>query len=99
MATFTPPTTDDVPPVEVTTRGLARRLFSRFRPLTSGVNVFILNDGTVTETDPYTTYENGVIDEEAWSRVRRTFWGGHVAQPVTEEEQALLEGAGYEVDE
>lgn len=61
------------------------RFWSHFTPAQAGVNVFLLNDGSVTTQEPY-------ADEG----VRRIFHGGHL-HPVDEAEKILLEAAGYSV--
>lgn len=62
----------------------AARALSRHLAVTEeGINVFILNDDTVTTTRP----------DDA-TTIRRTLWGAH-DEPVDAEERALLVGAGY----
>jgi hypothetical protein len=51
--------------------------------VTEGRNVYILTNGTVTETDP--------LD---WSTVAHALWGAHVEE-ITDAEAALLAAAGY----
>jgi hypothetical protein len=85
---FTPQRVQVVPRLDREARGPAARLG---RHLSSGFrapNVFILNDGTVTEVSPDGT-------RVTWDDVARVFYGGHVPEPVTDEEKALLEAAGY----
>jgi hypothetical protein len=61
----------------------AKALFRHYRPVVTGRNVFILTDGTVTETQPW-PYET----------VARVLMGG-LAEPVTDAEATLLTAAGY----
>lgn len=99
MATFTPPANaTEVPGLELTTRGLARRLFRWYGGGPRGRNVFYLSDGTVTETDPdsvnafWTSAEGSPYVEQAW-------WGS-TADPytITSAQQTALVAAGYTVD-
>lgn len=59
-------------------------LFRHFLPMEEGVNVYILEDGTVTVND-------GLASE---SNVAHTFHGGHICQ-ITPALQAVLVAAGY----
>lgn len=65
---------------------LANRLMRHYGTLPRGRNVYLLTDGSVTETQPSTS-----------STIQRVYMGGHVEQ-VTEAEKLALEGAGYTVD-
>lgn len=43
-------------------------------------------------------YGTGITDvQESTSRIARVFYAGHAPEPVTAEEQALLEAAGFAV--
>lgn len=98
--TFTQPRDDLTPPVQV--RGeddpVAYRLF-RYYPSTSrSRNVYILDDGTVTEEYPAASYnEDGSLAQKPEERIVRAFTGTgpHTINAV---ESAALSGAGYEVD-
>lgn len=57
-----------------------------YSPLPRGRNVFLLVDGTVTESQPYEAAPGTVI--------ARVFFGGH-AEQINAAEQALLVAAGY----
>lgn len=61
----------------------ANRLMRHYRPLTEGVNVYILTDNTVTEAYPADS-----------TMVRRVLYGAH-DETVTPVEAALLISAGY----
>lgn len=96
---FTPPTQIENPPTLPSTRGIGYRLFRHYAARPAGRNVFVMNDQTVTENEPTTTYNaDGTIDEEAWSRVEKLFYGGTEGEYATDSQAALLEAAGYTVD-
>jgi hypothetical protein len=64
-----------------------------------GRNVFIV-DGVASEDEPTATYNaDGTLNETAAERIQRVFWGGHAAEPVTAEEEVILEAAGFTVDD
>lgn len=84
-----------------------RRLFRHFASTPRGRNVFLLTDGTVTETQPANWNPDdptGVVNTSwylgqatvtyATQIVRKVFWGG-CANPITADEQAILTAAGY----
>lgn len=79
---FTPPTVFDVPRV-VPWPHEGNALFKFYSPLERGVSVFLLDDGTFTETQP--------ANDEG---VAHTYHGGH-EHPVTEAEAEALTSAGY----
>lgn len=91
MPTFMPPTEPYAQFDETRRYGIAYKLMRYFGSLDRGRNVFLLNDGTITETDP----DSRTI---LWSDVD-TVWWGSAAEPyvVTEEQAALLTAAGYTV--
>lgn len=91
MATFTPPADIVVPAFLEDSSPLQKRLMRHSNGGVRGRNVWILTDGTVTESAP-----DGTVVTEA--HVSRFFPGGHVAQTVTSAERTLLEAAGYMVD-
>jgi hypothetical protein len=88
MATFTPPTVDDVPAV-LDRKDPAYNLFRHYAPRARGINVYICTDGTVTEDDSIVT--------DTTKTVAKTFHGGHTHTNVSAAHAALLTGAGYTV--
>lgn len=62
---------------------LANRLMRHYGTLPRGRNVFLLSDGSITETQPTDA-----------SRVTRVYFGGHV-EPITDAESSALTSAGY----
>ena len=62
-------------------------LFRHYRPWDAGINVWLLDDYSVTTTEPV-----------GLDGVRRTFHGGHLHE-VDELEAAALIAAGYELTE
>lgn len=88
MPTFTPPTSQDRPTTTLEGNHPGDSLMRHFAPLTRGRNVYILPDGTVTESD-------GSVD---WSTQNSAdvFYGGHT-HTVTTAQQAILVAAGYTV--
>ena len=103
MASFQAPTNEDgLPPILPSTRGIQRRLFRFYRPRPEGINVYIYSDDTVSEDDPngservWTIHDINVDNPNA-AYVTHVFWGGHEADPITDEEATLLTAAGYEV--
>lgn len=96
---FTPAINAYRSPVEPTTKGPARGLFRHYLGPAFGLhNVYILKDGTVMDETPQSTYDpEGVLDEEALSRVARAFYSGHEAEYVNQVERDALENAGYTV--
>jgi len=85
---FTPPTRGRyVPPVLPTTPTWQRHPMDHMTPyIPMPVNVFVLTDGTLTETQP-----------PLWDQVASVYYGGHTYQ-VTQEQAAALTAAGYTVD-
>jgi hypothetical protein len=83
---FIPPTAPLVP-ATVRRSHPAHSLMRHYRPWTAGLNVWLLDDGSITTTDP----ANDAI-------VRRVFHGGH-QHPVDDVEAAALRAAGYELVE
>lgn len=84
MPYFTPPTAPLVP-AALRPNHPGYQLFKHYRPWDAGVNVWLLNDGTLTPNDP--------ADE---SLVRRVFHGGHVHE-VNDAEATTLTAAGFTV--
>ena len=110
MPTFSPPVVHDVPTVVAPGEEgeLGNRLMRYYSPRPRGLNVYIYREGSdianqlpdrVSETDPYTTYnDDGTVSSNGWDDVEAVFWGGHEAVTVTDEQATLLEEAGYTVD-
>ena len=81
--------------------------FYRARPGGDGNNVYYritsgtgtpAEVGTVTNVDPYTTYDsNGKILVDGWADVAHVWWAGHAAETVTAAQQTALLAAGYTV--
>lgn len=92
MPTFMPPIEPYSQVDESHPRGLAYRLMRYFGTMDRGRNVFLLKNGTVTETDP----DSRTV---LWSDVD-TVWWGSAAEPyvVTDAQAALLTAAGYTVE-
>lgn len=112
MASFTPPTRSDIPPVlpegDLEQNPVAFRLFRFFRARPSGINVFLYKNGTysasrfgqVTETDPVAIYNSsGVAVSDGWEDLQLVFWGGHGAVIIDDDVAQLLVDAGYTVDD
>lgn len=103
MASFTPPANaTENPPTLPGSTPLQKSLFRHFRARPAGINVYILNDDTVTEDDPDGTAVVWVIGDrngEAISAkyVKRAFYGGATYTDVTDAESTLLVAAGYSV--
>jgi hypothetical protein len=81
MATFTPPTRDEV---VYFGDDIGDNLFSRLRATARGVNVYKLTNGEYTENQPPNTED-----------ISKVFYGGHTTE-ITATEQAELIDAGYE---
>ena len=56
---------------------------SRLTPIDRGRNVYLLIDGTYTESQP-----------GDWADIAKIYYGGHII-PITPAEQASLTAAGY----
>jgi hypothetical protein len=84
MPTWNSPLQDGLPWVNESTPRNARALFRFYGPIIEGRNVYIMNDGTVTEDDP-----------ADWDDVRLILWGGRVPVEITVADAALLTEAGY----
>ncbi len=110
MATFTPPTVNDTPPVlpvgDPDQEPGAYRLFRHFRARPSGINVYQyrvgsgmqLAVGIISEVDPYSTYNaDGSLASNGWDDLETVWWGGHDDVPITAAQSALLVAAGYTV--
>lgn len=103
MASFQAPSNaQGVPPILPTSRGGERKLFRFYRPRPEGINVFIYSDDEVSENEPDGSTRVWSISDRTPDSlnapyVTHVFWGGHDADPITDEEAALLTGAGYEV--
>lgn len=93
MAIFRPPVDMIVPPIYplgpddeshyAPTTGAIHRLMSRYAAGPRGRNVFLLNDGTITETQP-----------NDLTTVNKVYWGA-CDNPVTAAEVTALQAAGY----
>lgn len=81
--TFTPPVRFDVP-TTVAAPHPGNALFRFYGPRRSGVNVWLLDDGTFTEDERYAAV------------AVKTYHGGHL-HTVTASEAAALVAAGYTV--
>jgi hypothetical protein len=81
--TFTPPTFDEQPRLEVTSRGSAARLFSYYPVHRVGRNIYKYADGTYTTVDPTGDLAPVV-----------TYYGGHI-YTVDDVEAAALAAAGF----
>jgi hypothetical protein len=81
MPVFEPPTDDDV---SLTSHRdeMADNLFRFYKPLKRGRNVWILNNGTVTENDP------------SAGEFQTVYYGGHIYN-ITQAEADVLTAAGY----
>jgi len=96
---FTPPLTD----VTKTTLGTdtpwdryTHDLATKLPDIARARNVYILKDGTVTDEIPAATYDSsGRLVSTGPERVRRTFYGGHEAEPIDADERAALVAAGW----
>jgi hypothetical protein len=89
---FSPPSQSTLPPILPESTGLPRRLFRHYGNGREGINVYILSDGTVTETDQDMTRTTEPY-------VVMVFWGGTGPYPVDDTMRALLEANGYTVDD
>lgn len=71
-----------------------------FRSRPEGINVYLLSNGEVTETDPdsQTVFWAAGDGPEGCVTVTRAFYGGHDAYEINDTEASLLTGAGYTVD-
>lgn len=83
--TFTPPVVYDRART-VPYRHPGNVLMRHYSPLPRGKNVYLLVDGTVTETQPWEAQPGTVI--------RRVFFGAH-SEPIDAAEKSLLTAAGY----
>ena len=85
MAVFTPPQRTTVPPVAADTPSWQMKpaIWNKSGLIPRSANVFKLNDGTYTETQPYDL-----------STVAVTYYGGH-SYDVSAAEAAALTAAGY----
>lgn len=99
MATFVPPiTTGEVPPVAPGADRLMNRLCALYQfSGDRGRNVYLLSDGTVTETDPDGVTVRWDNDTPGVVYVAKAWWGGHLEEDVTAAEAAALVAAGYTV--
>jgi hypothetical protein len=104
MATFQAPSdSSGTPPVlpegDPDQTPLGFRLFRYYRSRPAGRNVYYRESngvGSVTETDPQTTYDsNGNILIDGWSDIAHVWWGGHAAETVTATQATALTNAGY----
>ena len=88
---YVPVFENTVPTLDVTrfpTISPARNLRRFYPPTARGVNIFILNDGSVTTRQP-----------ADMSTVSRTIYGGHESPTdFTDEEISILQNAGYGIE-
>ncbi|HYH49648.1 MAG TPA: hypothetical protein VEG38_08875 [Acidimicrobiia bacterium] len=80
---FSPPIKYLQPFVGPEYRGPARRLFRYYDGIPTSTNIYVLVDGTVTETQPW--------DQNLITKI---YFGGHVAE-ITDTEAQILIDAGY----
>lgn len=106
MPSFQAPSNPNgVPSILPDTRGAQRKLFRHYRPRPEGINVYVLSDGSVTESDPngssilWREADRSPETEEDAVTVVHVFWGGHEAETITDAMAAILIGAGYTVDD
>lgn len=98
MSTFTPPSANEVPPVlpdrDPTQSPLGRALFRHYRARPAGRNIYMLSDGTITETDPdmQTVFWRA---EQGSPYVSKLWFGGHAGEEVTAAQEAALTSAGF----
>lgn len=120
MATFSPPVDNIVPPFYLTdsdptyeVNPLAQRLMRHYRSGPRGRNVFLMMDGSFSETQPpnwdpnnptapfsttYVAFNNTVLTQtNPPSQQVKRIYWGGVANPVTAAEAAALTAAGYVV--
>lgn len=83
MPTFQPFVAFDVPRLPADYDGPAKWIMRHYSPLPRGRNVYLLTDGTVTETQPW--------DQ---ATIAKTYFGGHI-ETITAAEAAVLTAAGY----
>ena len=81
MPTFEPPVDEDVSLTSHRNED-ADNLFRFYKPLLRGRNVYILNDGTITE------------NEHPPAEFQKVYYGGHI-YTITDAEAATLSAAGY----
>lgn len=87
MATFTPPLVSDIPWVDRNDpHHPGFSLFRHYAPMSRGVNVYILEDGTVQQDG---VYPAATLD--------RAFYGGRTYTDVSTAHAAILTAAGYTV--
>lgn len=79
---FIPPVRYNNPPVLASTTGVQRALFKYYNGPPVGSNVYIMNDGTVTERPADLL------------QIKKVYHGGHVI-PITDAEEVVLSRAGY----
>lgn len=95
--TYTPPTVNDVPPVDATEQGPAYRLMRHFGTRPRGQNVWRLINGTFTLTQPYPTVSLADARHEAVDAAATyidVFYGGHQYTSVSSDDALALQAAG-----
>lgn len=95
--TYTPPTVNDVPPVDATERGPAYRLMRHFGTRPRGQNVWRLIDGRFTLEQPYPTVSLADARREAVDEAATyidVFYGGHQYTTVSSDDALALQAAG-----
>ena len=91
--TFTPPLSadgcsrTDIDPVLLKKNPLGNKLMAHFASIPIGVNVWVKQDGTITQDQP---------DPDEIGLIRAIYWGGHTAT-ISLAEKTALEAAGYTV--
>lgn len=98
MATFTPPVDVSViPNAEADDPKWLKRFMGYFTRGDRCRSVYLLTDGTTTESVPVAVYDSdGKVTTWPEDRVRR-FFIGNATHEVDDEEAALLIAAGYSV--
>lgn len=95
--TYTPPTVNDVPPVDATEQGPAYRLMRHFGTRPRGQNVWRRIDGTFTLEQPYPTVSLADARREAVPGTATyidVFYGGHRYTSVSSDDALALQAAG-----
>lgn len=85
------------------TTSLAYRLFRHYKSRPEGINVYIMSDGSVTQSDPDGSSSLWRESDRMGDtipgapHVTHVFWGGHDMDAVTPAEAIILANAGYTV--
>jgi len=100
LPTFTPPTDNIVPTVDLDERDrrrnpLGNALMRHFARGPRGRNVFLLTNNTVTEQQPANWVDANTGSTNAGEvNTLKTWYGGH-SHPITDAEATILTAAGY----